>query len=301
MPLHFARSTAVVDLLLAAGADPDVVDVDHRSTAAQWMLGDASDPRKSRLRVAKHLVDRGARVDIFLAAALGLTDRARALIEADSSMLALRTGQGEYAEKPPSSYHIYLWTIGANLTPLQTAAKFRQLETLSAMRDLATPEQQLLLACHQADADAARAIVRAHPGIVDRLEGADRRALTDEAWTANAPAVALMLALGFDPAAPSVTGPTGGNALHCAAWEGCVPCVEALLRYESGRALLEARDPSYGGTPLSWCCHGSTNCGRAEADHAGVARMLIAAGARVSPDMQGCSDEMQAVVDAERV
>ena len=38
-PLHFARSRAVVDLLLDAGADIDARDVDHRSTPAEWMLG----------------------------------------------------------------------------------------------------------------------------------------------------------------------------------------------------------------------------------------------------------------------
>jgi len=37
-PLHFATSRAVVDLLLAAGADIDARDVDHRSTPAHWML-----------------------------------------------------------------------------------------------------------------------------------------------------------------------------------------------------------------------------------------------------------------------
>ncbi|HEU4722918.1 MAG TPA: hypothetical protein VFS59_16275, partial [Gemmatimonadaceae bacterium] len=54
-PLHFARSRAVVDLLLAAGADPDARDVDHRSTPAQWMIGDAE-----RVEVAAYLVERGA-------------------------------------------------------------------------------------------------------------------------------------------------------------------------------------------------------------------------------------------------
>ncbi|HEX9106498.1 MAG TPA: hypothetical protein VF832_04710, partial [Longimicrobiales bacterium] len=37
-PLHFARSRQVADMLLAAGADIDARDVDHRSTPAQWML-----------------------------------------------------------------------------------------------------------------------------------------------------------------------------------------------------------------------------------------------------------------------
>jgi ankyrin repeat protein len=294
-PLHFARSRRVVDLLLDAGADLDATDIDHRSTPAQWMLGD--DPDEARVELATYLVDRGASVDIFLAAALGLTDRARAMLEADPSLLELRTGQGEYGEKPPSSYHIYLWTIGANLTPLQTAARFKRTETLEMMGRFASPEQRLLLACHRGQADEARAIARAHPGIVERLGPVDRRALTDEAWAANAPAVELMLELGFDPAVPSESGPKGGTALHCAAWEGSVECVAAVLRYPAGRSLIEARDSTYHGTPLGWCCHGSVNCGNPRADHAAVARLLLAAGARADPNMAGCSDAMQAVLD----
>ncbi|MDQ3950750.1 MAG: ankyrin repeat domain-containing protein, partial [Gemmatimonadota bacterium] len=196
----------------------------------------------------------------------------------------------------PSSYHIYLWTIGANLTPLQTAARFKRNETLQVMRRFASPEQRLLLACHQGQADEARAIARAHPGIVERLRPADRRALTDEAWRANAPAVELMLELGFDPAVPSESGPKGGTALHCAAWEGSVGCVAAILRYPAGRALIEARDSTYRGTPLSWCCHGSVNCGNPRADHGEVARLLLAAGARRDPGMTGCSDAVQAAL-----
>jgi ankyrin repeat protein len=297
-PLHFARSRRVVDLLLAAGADPDARDVDHRSTPAQWMLGD--DPEESRLDLAKYLVERGASADIFLAAALGLTERVRAMLESDRELLDLRTGQGEYGEKPPSSFHIYQWTIGPNLSPLQTAAKFHQLETLQAMERFASPEQRLLLACHRGDGNEARAIVAAHPDIVENLGPDDRRALTDAAWAVNAPAVELMLELGFDPSVPSKSGPTGGNALHCACWEGSVDCVAAILRYPAGRELLEVRDRTYHGTPLSWCSHGSSNCGNRGADHAAVARMLIAAGASIDPTMKAWSgsDAFQAVIDA---
>lgn len=296
-PLHFARSRPIVDLLLDAGADLDARDVDHRSTAAEWMLGD--EPAQRRTELASYLVQRGASADIFLVAALGLPDRARAMLHANPSLLALRTSQGEYAEKPPSSYHIYQWTIGPNLTPLQVAAKFGQRETIDTMKLFASPAQQLLLACHEGQRDEAHAIVRANPGIVEALDPADRRALTDEAWSANAPAVELMLELGFDPSQTSITGPTGGNALHCAAWEGSVACVSAILRYPAGRALLEARDSTYQGTPLGWCCHGSVNCGNPRADHAEVARLLIMAGARPGPEMRGCSDAMQAVLDAD--
>jgi ankyrin repeat protein len=295
-PLHFARSRGVADLLLDAGADIDALDVDHRATPAQWMLGDSG----ARRNLAGYLVERGASVDIFLAAALGLTSKARALVAADPRLLGLRTSQGEYAEKPPSSYHIYQWTIGPNLTPLEVAARFKQRETVEALRAVAAPVQQLLLACHQGNRDEARAIVRAHPGIVERLGPDDARALTDEAWSANAPAVELMLELGFDPSVPAVTGPTGGNALHCAAWEGSVACVRAILQYPSGRALIEAREPVYNGTPMSWCCHGSRHCGNPRADHAGVARLLIEAGVEADPKLTECSKPMQSVLDAAR-
>ena len=292
-PLHFARSRAVVDLLLSSGADVDARDVDHRSTAAEWMLGDTS-----ALDIARYLVERGATADIFLAAALGLTDQARAMLESDPSLLRLRTSQGDYAESPPSSFHIYQWTIGPNHTPLQVAAKFGQRETLHVMATFASPEQRLLLACHEGDRDAASAIVTAHPGIVERLGPPDSQALADEAWAANAPAVELMLDLGFDPTVPSGLRLTGGNALHCAAYEGSVDCVSAILRRPAGRGLVTVRDGTYQGTPLDWCRHGSRGCANPRSDHAVVARLLIDAGAPIHPAMAGMdgSDAFQAVI-----
>jgi ankyrin repeat protein len=297
MPLHFAQSREVVDLLLSSGADIDARDIDHRSTAAEWMIGE--EPDFARIDLAKYLVERGATADIFLVAALGLTERARAMLATNPSLLRLRTSQGDYAEKHPSSYHIYQWTIGPNYSPLQTASKFKQRETLRVMEQYASPSERLLVACHEGDAEKARAIVAEHPGIVKELSRRDAQALADEAWLANAPAVALMMELGFDPAVPSGPRFNGGNALHNACWEGCVECVDAILRYPSGRALLDTHDGTYGGTPLSWTSHGSANCGNPRANHAEVARRLIAAGAPLPATAEGWegSDEFMAVID----
>jgi hypothetical protein len=295
-PLHFARSREVADLLLARGADIDASDVDHRSTPAEWMSGDVLIPEESRLGLARYLVERGARADIFLAAALGLTDKARQLLERDPTLLTLRTGQGDYGEKAPSSYHIYLWTLGANLSPMQVAGQRGHEATLEVMKEFAAPTERVLLACHVGDRDAALAIVKEFPDVVAKL-GPAHRAVTDEAWAANAKAVALMMELGFDPSTP---GPQRATALHCAAWEGSVECVSAILSYPSGRALIDAREPSYGGTPLSWCSHGSVNCGNPAADHAGVARLLIQAGSEVTEEMRdwGSPGFQSAVADA---
>jgi hypothetical protein len=281
-PLHFARSRDVVDLLLARGADPDARDLDHRSSPAEWMIGDVIVPEDSRLDLARYLVERGATADIFLAAALGLPDKVREILQRDPSALALRTSQGDYDEKSPSSYHIYQWTLGPNLSPMQVAARRGKDSTVNVMRQYASPAELLLLACHLGQREEARTLVAKHPGLVAEMKD-QHRAVADEAWASNAPAVALLMELGFDP---SVPGPQRATALHCAAWEGSVECVMAILTYPAGRALIDVKEPSYGGTPLSWCSHGSVNCGNPKADHATVARLLIAAGSQVTEDMR---------------
>jgi ankyrin repeat protein len=293
-PLHFARSRAVIDLLLDAGADIDARDVDHRSTAAEWMLDRARGA--GRYELAAYLVERGARADIFLAAALGLNDRVSEMLEADRSLLDLRTGRGDYGEKAPSSYHIYFWTIGDSRSPLDVARQFEQRATLDIMLGFASPLQRLLFACRAADEPRARAIVREHPGIIASMSPVDHRALADAAWNGEARAVALMVELGFDP---RVTGHDSGTALHCAAWEGSSETVAALLRHRDVRALVAIRDAHYGATPLGWCCHGSLH-GNTRHDHAGVATLLLAAGAQPGPDTSNASPAVRAVMEAAR-
>ncbi len=277
-PLHLARSRAVVDLLLEAGADPDARDVDHRSTPAEWML----ERRRGagRYELARYLVERGASADIFLAAALGLTDRAGQMLEADPGLLALRTGQGAYGEQPPSSSHIYTWTIGASLTPLDVAARFGHPDTVAMMSRFATPSGRFQAACRAGDAVLAREVLGQEPGLVARMAPGDHRLITDAAWAGDARAVALMLELGFDPRTP---GHDGGTALHCASWHGSAATVEALLRHPLGLECLSVADGHYGATPLGWCCHGSLHGPRA-GDHARIALLLLQAGARPGPD-----------------
>jgi ankyrin repeat protein len=113
----------------------------------------------------------------------------------------------------------------------------------------------------------------------------DHRALADAAWSGDAGAVALMLELGFDPRIP---GHDSGTALHRAAWEGLGETVAALLRHRDARAPVSIRDAHYGATPLGWCCHGSLHGDRSH-DHAGVARLLLAAGAQPGRDTTNAS------------
>jgi ankyrin repeat protein len=289
-PLHFAVSRAVVDLLLDAGADIDARDVDHRSTPAHWML----DRKRGagRFDLARYLVERGASVDIFLAAALGLSDKARAMLQANPKLLDLRIGQGDYGEKPPSSYHIYFWTIGDSLSPLGVAMQFGQQDTLETMLEFASPRQRFNLACLGGDEAAARALLREHPGIIETMTVDDHRAISEAAWHGDARAVALMSELGFNPRAP---GQDGGTALHCAAWEGSADTVAVLLRRRDAGDLISIRDPRYDATPLGWCFHGS-RFGNTSHDHAGVARLLLEAGARPAPGTVEASPAVEAVI-----
>jgi len=284
-PLHFARSRQVVDMLLIAGADINARDVDHRATPAEWMLDRARDA--GRYDLARYLVERGASTDIFLAAALGRTDDVLAMLTRDSALLDAQTGRGRYAEIPPSSFHIYFWTIGGHRGPLDVAAQFGHEDTLTAMLPFATPVQQLRLACRRHDADLAHALLREHPTLVESLSPDDQRAITDAAWDADAPAVALMLSLGFDPATP---GHDAGTALHCASWQGSAECVAAILRYDSGRALITRSDAHHNSTPLGWCCHGSLH-GPSDGDFVHVARLLLENGA--VPDALEASDAVE--------
>jgi len=291
-PLHFARSRGVADLLLGAGADIDARDVDHRATPAQWMLDRTRGA--GRFELARYLVERGASTDIFLAAALGMTDTVRQMLQASRGVLDLRIGQGDYGEQQPSSYHIYFWTIGANQSPLDVAAQFEQWDTLDAMLSFATPLHRLLLAARRGDAERAREVVREHPAIVASMTAQDHRTITDAAWAGDARAVELMVELGFDPRTP---GHDSGTALHCAAWDGSPATVAALLRHPHARALVSIKDAHYGATPLGWCCHGSLHGNRSH-DHVGVARLLLDAGASPGPDTVNASPAVQSVLAA---
>jgi ankyrin repeat protein len=289
-PLHFATSRTVIDLLLAAGADIDARDVDHRSTAAEWMLNQKR--AAGRFDLARYLVERGASADIFLAAALGLSDRVRAMLQANPKLLDLRTGRGDYGEQPPSSYRIYMWTIGDSRSPLDVATQFEQHETLRTMLEFASPLQRLLAACRSGDEAQTKLMLRKHPGIIESMTSDDHRAISDAAWNGDARAVALMSDIGFDPRTP---GQDGGSALHCAAWEGSAETVAVLLRRTDAQSLIAIRDARYNATPLGWCCHGS-RFGNTSHDHAGVARLLLEAGARPEPGTREASAAVEAVL-----
>src|SRR5580700_5275437 len=170
-PLHCAGTVAVAALLLDRGARIDARDEDHDSTPAQWRIGESPD-------VARFLVERGAKADIFLAAALGDLALAQRLVMEDRGCLAHRIGKPP--EFPPIGHEgrggtIYQWTLRFNSYPHQIALmKGRQpmFDFLYAASDMAT---RLLVNCVLARRAEAEAIVKEHPEIVPGLPRSEER------------------------------------------------------------------------------------------------------------------------------
>ncbi|MGH7131442.1 MAG: ankyrin repeat domain-containing protein [Phycisphaerales bacterium] len=116
MPLHFARTVEIAELLLSRGADIDARDIDHASTAAQWLCG-------SRPEVAAYLVSRGATADPFLAARTGDVALLEKLVAAEPDGVKVRIKRERFVAAPPAAGHIYLYTIGEGCGLVHAAAE----------------------------------------------------------------------------------------------------------------------------------------------------------------------------------
>lgn len=126
MPLHFAASAAVAELLLHHGAEIDARDVDHGGTPAQHLV-------RSRPEVSRYLVGRGAEVDPFLAAALGDLERLRAMLQGEPSLVHAQTCTERFMPAPAPGDHIYAYTLGKHATPLCAAARCGQVRAVELL------------------------------------------------------------------------------------------------------------------------------------------------------------------------
>ena len=117
------------------------------------------------------------------------------------------------------------------------------------------PVDRLLEAIVTGNADAARSLAAADPGLVGRLEAADRAALVAAAEHGDLASVDLMLELGFPiEARREGTDEDGATALHAAAYAGAADVVARLL--DRG-ANLGARDTRWESRPFEWALVGS--------------------------------------------
>lgn len=267
-PLHEARTVAIAGFLLDRGAGIDARCIDHKSTPAQYALVDRPD-------VCRHLLERGATADIFMAARLGDIALASRLLDSDPACVAARINEPGYPLVPP--FNIYCWSIGFGVSPHETALKFghRDVHDLFVARSPA--RIRFINALVMADEQAANAVLVEDPSLLPSLTRQDHARLAQAIFDERFDAADLMIDFGFDPAAPGIDG---GTALHAACWVGSLRMVERLLTH--GGVPLDARDPTHQSTPLGWAAFGSVHRRAPGADYPGVADRLVAAGADIN-------------------
>jgi ankyrin repeat protein len=284
-PLHFARTVAVAELLLAQGADIDARDVDHESTPAQYMVRDRPD-------VARYLVRRGCHTDLLLAAALGDLALARRHLELEPQCIRLRVTPEYFPKRSPhAGGTIYQWTLGWFISPHEVAHQFGHRDMLQMLMEHSPADVRLLAACWMADETEVRSLLARHPGLMARLHLDDRRHVALAARNHRAEAVSLMLAVGFPVDA---TGEHEATPLHWAAFHGSTEMTRAILAY---RPPLEQKDRSFQSSPLGWAIHGSVHGWYAKTgDYPEVVELLLNAGAQPPADRSKGTEAVKAVL-----
>lgn len=250
-PLHFSRDVETAKLLLERGARVDARDEDHKSTPAQWLIGEATE-------VARFLLERGAAPDIFLAAALGDRGLAEKLIDSNRGCLAHRIGR--LPEFPPIGHKgrggtIYQWTLAFNFSPHQIALLKGHEELFDFMYENSGTPTRLLVSCVLGRRREAEAIAARNPGLVASLPAVDHELVARYCWETNTnfEAVKLMLDIGFPVAHPERSH--GYSPLHNAAWAGSADLVDLLI--ERGHPV-DLMDPGYKATPLGFAIYDCT-------------------------------------------
>lgn len=283
-PLHFARNIQVAEILLDHGADIDARDIDHESTPAQHLIGDHPE-------VARYLVERGAKTDLFLSAALGNLELVEKHLAEQPHLIAARIDNKWFPmSNGRAGGTIYIWTLGNGLTPHQVAKKFGHDEIVRFLFEKSPPEIQLLNYIWLGDEAAAQRLLAAHPIIALELAAADPAALPNAARERNHFALRLFLGAGFPLDA---RGQHRATALHWSSWHGDAEAVKLLLDH---KAPLEVKDADFQAAPLGWAMHGSQNSWhRKQGNYPEVARLLLKAGAVVPRQISG-SDEIKAAI-----
>jgi ankyrin repeat protein len=238
-------------LYFLAGYGENAPNCATATEGMRWLLAHGADPNVTSGREAETPLHR--------VAAFG---RGPAVVE-------LLLAHGAEVDQPRSDGRTaYVLALRAGNTAVMDLLRERGADT-----SLAAPVDELLAACMRADAEAARALLARHPGLVDEFTPEDRWAFAQAADEGREASVRLMAELGFDL---RWEGHGCGTPLHKAAWRGNAAMVRLLL--DLG-APVNVRDGQYGSSPLGWAAHGSSNCRQADDDYLAVVEALLAAGA----------------------
>ena len=281
-PLHYASDPAVIDWLLERGADLETRDFDHQGSPLQWMIAE----RKTD--AARHLVCRGAQVDIFAAVVLGDIALVKSALEAHPHAIRARVNHDGYELTPTADgAHEYVYAFsGAGLSPHQVALRYGFDELFAYLVEQSPLDVQLLAHCAAGDSDAARRLGAANPDLVAGMTDADQSQLLHAAGSGQVEIVRLMIELGFDL---HVRDDDAMTPLHWAAFHGYADVIAVLLDADDEPPLNWLN--SYRGTPLTTCLYGSRHSWRDDGDHAASLKLLVEAGSEVKAEWLPTGDD----------
>lgn len=314
----YAGHLAIVELLLRRGADPNQRDTGDNACALHFaaemghlaiverlvetgadihgegdlhelgVLGWATCFAQVRHDVARYLMDRGARLHVFSAIALGQGDAVRRMIEADPSRLDARMSRFEHHRRPlhhaarcgrPEMVALLL-ELGADATQADDAGSTPMTYAAGASSHARQMIELLAAAGGRLDLvgalggeryDMAEAMLHEDPGRIGE-DGQDTVALHVMAAGGLSEPVRWLIDHGVALDARRDQWGSEYTALHVCAEHG---------RFEIARMLMEAgadpdvRDSMYNGTALNWADHFKRD---------DLAELLIAYGAKRDAD-----------------
>jgi ankyrin repeat protein len=284
-PLHFASTVEIAEFLLDHGADIDARDVDHESTPAQYMVRD-------RPEIARHLMRRGCKSDILMAAALGDAELVRRHLDADPDCIHVRVSDEHFPMiNKKSGGTIYQWTLGWYVSPHDIAKQFKHEDIFRLLMERSPADVKLLAACWAAGEAEVKSLLAEHPNLVAVLSNAHRRQVAHAARNNNLAAVRVMLAAGLPVDA---LGQHSATPLHWAAFHGNAEMIQEILRYNPPLELLDA---DFRSTPLGWAIHGSENGWYCRTgNYAATVQSLLEAGAKIPADRVGGTEAVKEIL-----
>lgn len=287
LPLHFASTVEIAEYLLDHGADIEARDLDHESTAAQWMIDE-------RQEIVRYLISRGCKTDILMAAALGDASLVRSHLDAGPECIRLCVSDEYFPMVGKTGGTIYQWKLGWYVRAHRVARKFGHCDVLELLMDRSPAAVRLVDACWEGDLGTVRSLLQGNSTVLGELTPEDLRQIAHAARNNETAVVRLMLETGFPVTA---TSQHAGMPLHWAAFHGNREMTETILRYDPP---LEVPDADHHALPIGWAIYGSQHgwyCNTG--DYAGTVELLIAAGVKIPEDVKG-STEVQSVLRAHR-
>jgi ankyrin repeat protein len=280
LPLHFAATIEIAALLLDHGADIDARDIDHESTAAQYMACSRQylewrEPY--RHDVARFLISRGAQADILMASAIGDLELVERILNHDPESIRTTVSERYFPKHDPKSGgSIYLFGFGWTRSPHMVAHQFEHPEVFALLMQRSPNWLRLINAAEVGDEAYFQRILTDHPQLFQKLSINAARRIIGVAVRNNTRAVHQLLSAGWPAGAAMDNGQT---ALHFAAWHGNVEMVRDLITHHAPINVFEAE---HGGGPIAWALHGSLHSWeREKGDYPGVTRALLIAGAAI--------------------